>query len=232
MNDANPDDVRKDEDFVSAECPSNEDVCAFVERRLPAPRMAAVAEHVAACGACREKVGDLAEWLADGLDASAAFSPEDAAAAARKALESAGVRREMDLWRRLVDAVVRRSSHECLAAADGQTADQAQRQNSMAGELHFVSNPPPPHRNAWHVRATLPTDMFDEANVRFQVFDGDDRAMPSGVLTFCGVDLGIEEGYAFMSMSEFRRNLHVPAISFRQDGGETVEGVFFAAYGI
>lgn len=231
MNDANSNDVRKDEDFVSAQCPSNEDVCAFVERRLPAPQMAAVAEHVAACDGCRERIADLAEWLADGLDGDSASSSEDMAAA-RKALETAGaVRRGMDLWRRLADAVAVRS-RECLAAADGQTADQVQRQNAMAAELHFVSNPPPPHRNAWHVKATLPMDMFDEANVRFQIFDGEDHAMPSGVLTFCGIDLGIEEGYAFMSMSEFRRNLHVPAISFSQDGGESVEGEFCAAYGI
>lgn len=230
MNDANSNEARRDEDFVSAQCPSNEDVSAFVERRLPAPRMAAVAEHAAACPECGERIASLAEWLADGLDGDVAPSPEDVAAA-RRALEPGGVRRGMDLWRRLADAVAARS-RECLAAADGQTADQVQRQNAMAGELHFVSNPPPPHRNAWHVKATLPTDMFDEANVRFQVFDGEDHSMPSGVLTFCGIDLGIEEGYAFMSMSEFRRNLHVPAISFRQDGGKSVEGEFCAAYGI
>lgn len=232
MNDVNANGVHVDEMPVFSECPAVEDIGGFVERRLPDSRMAAVAEHVATCSECQEKVADFAGWLADGqdLDVDAASLPEDRDAV-RKAMAAVDVRRGAELWRRLFDAFGN-GTRECLAAADGQTADQMQRDNAMVGELHFVSIPSTPRKDAWHAKATLPASASDEACIRFQVFDGDDRAMSSGVLRFCDVDLGVEEGYAFMSMGEFRRNLRIPMVWFRHGDGNPVEGVFSAAYGI
>ena len=216
---------------VFASCPSDEDLGLFAERRLPDPQMAAVAEHLAECPACRETVRDVADWLASGqrLDVEAA-TPEERDAV-RGALVEAGAQRVRDLWQRVFNAV--KPAREYLAAADGQTADQIQQRNARAGILHFVSRTQPPHKDAWHVKVVLPAETgSDEANIRLQVFDVDERAVPSGVLTFCGVDLNIDEGYAFMPMGEFRKNMRMALVSLRRGDGEPVPGELTAAYGI
>ncbi len=212
-------------------CPSDEDLGLFVERRLPDPQMAAVAEHLAECPACRETVRDAADWLASGqrLDVESATAEERDAV--RRALVEAGAQRVRDLWQRVFNAV--KPVREYLAAADGQTADQIQQRNARAGILHFVSRTQPPHKDAWHVKVVLPAETgSDEANIRLQVFDVDERTVPSGVLTFCGVDLDIDEGYAFMPMGEFRKNMRVALVSLRRGDGEPVPGELTAAYGI
>ena len=193
--------------------------------------MAAVAEHLAECPACSETVRDVADWLASGQrqDLEAA-TPEEREAVGR-ALADAGAQRVRDLWLKVFNAV--RPAHEYLAAADGQTADQIQQRNARAGILHFVSRTQPPHKEAWHVKVVLPAETgSDEANIRLQVFDVDERTVPSGVLTFCGVDLDIDDGYAFMPMGEFRKNMRVALIALRRSGGEPVPGELTAAYGI
>ena len=216
---------------VLASCPSDEDLGLFVEKRLPDQQMAAVAEHLAGCPACRETVRDVADWLSSGqrLDAGAATLEERDVV--RRALAEAGAQRVRDLWQRVFNAV--RPTREYLAAADGQTADQIQQRNARAGILHFVSKTQPPHKDAWHVKVVLPAETgSDETNIRLQVFDVDERAVPSGVLTFCGVDLDIEEGYAFMPMGEFRKNMRVALIALKRGDGESVPGELTAAYGI
>ena len=216
---------------ASATCPSDGELGLFVERRLPDLQMAAVAEHLAECPACMETVRDVADWLSSGqrLDVGSA-TPEEGDVV-RRALAEAGAQRVRDLWQRVFNAV--RPTREYLAAADGQTADQIQQRNARAGILHFVSKTQPPHKDAWHVKVVLPAETgSDEANIRLQVFDVDERAVPSGVLTFCGVDLDIDEGYAFMPMGEFRKNMRVALIALKRGDGESVPGELMAAYGI
>jgi hypothetical protein len=230
MNDV---ELKKTDDVganASATCPSDGELGLFVERRLSDPQMAAVAEHLAECPACRESVRDVADWLASGqrLDVEAA-TLEDRDVV-RRALAEARAQRVRDLWQRVFNAV--KPTREYLAAADGQTADQIQQRNARAGILHFSSKTQPPHKDAWHVKVTFPAGGSDEANIRLQVFDVDERAVPSGVLTFCGIDLDIDEGYAFMPMGEFRKNMRVALIALRRGDGESVPGELTAAHGI
>ena len=231
MNEANTNKTCTGDVMVTAECPSGDMLGLFVERRLSDSQMVVVAEHVATCPMCKAEVGDIAEWVASGksLDVSAATSYERCAV--DKALDVVRVRRSMELWQRVFAAV--KPAREYLAAADGQTADQIQQQNARVGILHFVSKMQPPHRDAWHVKVTLPAETgSDEANIRLQVFDVDEHNVPSGVLTFCGVDLDIDEGYAFMPMGEFRKNMRVALIALKRGDGEPVPGELAAAYGI
>lgn len=64
------------------------------------------------------------------------------------------------------------------------------------------------------------------------VFDVDERAVPSSVLTFCGIDLDRDEGYAFMPMGEFRKNMRGAMIALRRGDGDSVPGKLTAAHGI
>ena len=230
MNDA---EVKKTDDVganASATCPSDAELGLFVERRLPDPQMAAVAEHLAECPACRESVRAVADWLASGqrLDVEAA-TPEERDIVGR-ALAEAKAQRVRDLWQRVFNAI--KPTREYLAAADGQTADQIQQRNARAAILHFSSKTQPPHKDAWHVKVTFPAGGSDEANIRLQVFDVDERAVPSGVLTVCGIDLDIDEGYAFMTVGEFLKNMPVALIALRRGDGEPVPGELTAAHGI
>ena len=231
MNEVNTSKTNIGDVVVTTTCPSGDMLTLFVERRLSDSQMAVVAEHIATCPVCKSGVMDLAEWLASGknLDMNAATAEERCAVA--KALDAARMQRARELWQRVFALI--KPAHEYLAAADGQTADQIQQQNAMAGILHFVSIPPPPHKDAWHVKATLPAETgSDETNIRLQIFDVSENVVPSGVLTFCGVDLNIEEGYAFMSMGEFRKNMHIASIKLRRGDGAAVPGELAAAYGI
>ena len=231
MNEVNTSKTNTGDVVATTMCPSDDTLTLFVERQLPDSQMAVVAEHIATCPVCKSEVMDLAEWLASGknLDVNAATSDERCAV--DKALEPVRARRARELWQRVFLAV--RPAHEYLAAADGQTADQIQQRNARAGILHFVSTPPPPHKDAWHVKVTLPAETgSDEAHIRLQVFDVGEKVVPSGVLTFCGVDLHIEDGYAFMPIGEFRKNMHVALIKLKRGDGEPIPGVLAAAYGI
>lgn len=231
MNEVNTNKTSSGDVVATTTCPSGDMLTRFVERRLSDSQMAVVAEHITTCPVCKSEVVDLAEWLASGknLDMNAATAEERCAV--DKALDAARVQRARELWQRVFAAI--KPAHEYLAAADGQTADQIQQRNARAGILHFVSTPPPPHKDAWHIKATLPTETgSDETNIRLQIFDVSENVVPSGVLTFCGVDLNIEEGYAFMPMGEFRKNMHVALIKLKRGDGEPVPGELAAAYGI
>lgn len=231
MNEINANNARTENMMGSAACPPGDMLSLFVERRLSDSQMAVVAEHIATCPTCKVEVGDIAEWLSLGKDINVDAATHEERCVVSKALDAVRVQHARELWQRVFAAV--KPARAYLAAADGQTADQIQQRNSRAGILHFVSTPPPPHKDAWHVKVTLPTETgLDESNIRLQVFDVGENAVPSGVLTFCGVDLNIEDGYAFMPMGEFRKNMHVALIKLKRGDAEPVPGELAAAYGI
>ena len=212
-------------------CPSDEELSLFVERRLPDSSAALVAMHIVTCPECCANVRDVAEWLAAGqnLDVNAATPSERNIV--NKALGVVHAQSVLKLWQKVFASVKPACAN--IAAADGQTADQIQQRNTRAGILHFVSTPPPPHKDSWHVKVTLPAETgSDDAFIRLQVFDPDECAVPSGVLTFCGINLNIEDGYAFMPMGEFRRNMRVTLIKLKRDDHGTVPGELTAVYGI
>lgn len=229
MNDVNS--VFVEDEASATACLSGEEIALFVERRLSDSQMALVAGHLDSCPACKAEVGDFAKWQASGLSLDTDAATADERLAVKKAQDFVRARHAEELWQKVFAAIG--PAREFLAAADGQTADQIQQRNARAGILHFVSTPPPPHRDAWHVKVTLPADTgSDETNIRLQVFDGDEQSVPSGVLTFCGVDLNIEDGYAFMPMGEFRKNMRIALIKLRRGNGNSVPGELTAAYGI
>lgn len=216
---------------LNCSCLSDEELSLFVERRLPDSSAEPLAMHIAVCPVCSANVRDVAEWLAVGknLDMNAATSVERNIVS--KALGVVRTQRVMEFWEKVFAAVKPVGTY--IAAADGQTADQIQQRNTRAGILHFVSTPPPLHKDSWHVKATLPAETgSDDTYIRLQVFDADECVIPSGVLTFCGIDLNIEDGYAFMSMGEFRRNMRVTLIKLKRSDGGTVPGELTAVYGI
>lgn len=216
---------------LDCSCPSDEELSLFVERRLPDSSAEFVAMHIATCPRCCANVRDVAEWLAAGqnLDMNAATSGERNIV--RKALGVVHTQSVMKLWQKVFASVKPACAY--IAAADGQTADQIQQRNTRAGILHFVSTPPPPHKDSWHVKVTLPAEMgSNDAFIRLQVFDSDECAVPSGVLTFCGIDLNIEDGYAFMPMGEFRRNMRITLIKLKRGDDKIVPGELTEVYGI
>ena len=209
-------------------CPSDEELCRFVERRLSDEQMVTVAEHIASCANCRDVVKDIAEWVAAGMELES--NTATSKGRIEGGIDAALIQRAQVLWQKVFDAVG--NAHEYLAAADGQTANQIQQRNANTGSLTFVSNPPPPHMNSWRAEMILPSDMgADDMGIRFQVFDAEESTIQSGVLRFCGVDLEVEDGYAFMKMGDFRRNMRVAQISLTQGDGVTVPGVLTFAYG-
>ena len=231
MNEANTDKTDSGYAAPPGPCPSDDILGLFAERRLSGPQMAEVAEHIAACAKCKSGIADLAEWLAAGKDLDTDAATDVERRAVEKALDAVRMQRARELWEKVFAAI--KPAREYLAAADGQTADQIQQRNARAGILHFVSVPPPPHKGSWHVKATLPAATgSDETHIRFQVFDAGGNAVPSGVLTFCGVGLDIEDGYAFMPMGEFRKKMHIALIELKRGDGAPVPGELEAAHGI
>ena len=212
-------------------CPSDEELSLFVERRLPDSSAGFVAMHIATCPGCSANVRDVAEWLAAEQDFDMNAVTLEERNIVSNALGVVHAQRIMELWQKVFAAVKPACAY--IAAADGQTPDQIQQRNTRAGILHFVSTPPPPHKDSWHVKVTLPAETgLDDTYIRLQVFDVDECVIPSGVLTFCGIDLNIEDGYAFMSMGEFRRNMRVTLIKLKRSDRGTVPGELTAVYGI
>lgn len=204
-------------------CPDETLLGRFVLRSLDPVQMEAIALHIMACPRCKDIAKDMAEWIVAGrtLDVDAA-TPEE-----RKVVNDAyGIVRAKyvrELWHEVFAAV--RPRREYLAAADGQTDDQIQQETAMrSGFIHFVSCTSPGHKDAWHAKWAVPTTVSDDTYLRLQVFDGSDKPINTGVLIFCGVELEIADGYAFMSIKSFRKNIGKSLIALKTADGRIIEG--------
>lgn len=212
-----------DRDNVHGICPDEKTLGLFVEQALEAEQMESVAGHLLDCPQCRERARDHAEWIAAGRKLDVNEAPTEVWQAVRAVHLSARLKDARMRWRRIAATFM--PKREYLAAADGQTADQVQQDMAVrSGFIYFAANVPPGHKDAWHARLAIPTAVTDETVLRLQVFDGADRPVENGTLTFCGVDLGIEEGYAYMSIKSFRKNIGISLIALKTEDGRVVPG--------
>ena len=210
-------------------CPEEETLRLFVERALDPALMEAVALHIIDCRDCKDTAKEMAEWLAagSGVDVDNATPEERHAVCA--AYNAVRKRHVQALWQQI--HALARPRREYLAAADGQTADQIQQETAIrSGFIHFASCTSPGHKDAWHAKWAVPTAATDETCLRLQVFDGNEQPIPSGTLVFCGVDLEIEDGYAFMPVKTFRENVGVSLIALKKADGSMVPGEPVRAY--
>ncbi|MBQ9430433.1 MAG: hypothetical protein IJU44_02670 [Kiritimatiellae bacterium] len=207
-------------------CPEQETLRFFVERILDPVGMVAVAQHLKICASCREEAKDHAMWIAAGLEIDVADATEEERALVCNILRRDSSVAIADLWRDILEKIS--PSHEYLAAADGQTADQLQQTNAdLSGFFHFASKGGSGHKNAWYARLAIPAVVTDMTLLRFQIYDFQDSnrsPIESGVLNFCGIDLKVQDGYATISLKTFRENVGVALIALRREGGETVPG--------
>ena len=215
---------------VSGTCPDEETLGLFAERSLEPGQMETVAMHLLDCPRCKERVKEHVEWM----DIGRRTDVNDATPAEWKKVRDiySSVRRK-DVQKRWGEITAAFSpKRDYLAAADGQTADQIQQNIAMrSGFIHFASTVPAGHKDAWHAKLAVPTAATDETVLRLQVFDGDGIPVESGTLTFCGVDLGIEEGYAYMSVKAFRKNIGVSLITLKRADGRAIPGEPVSARG-
>lgn len=215
---------------VRGMCPDEETLGFFVEQVLEPEQMEAVALHLLDCPRCRKSAKEHAEWIAAGRR----IDVNDATPAEWQAVRDiySSVRKK-DIQRRWAEIVAAFSpKRDYLAAADGQTADQVQQDIAMrSGFVYFASSVPAGHRDAWYAKWAVPTAATDDTVLRLQVFDGDGKPVEAGTLTFCGVDLGIDEGYAYMPIKTFRENIGVSLIALKRDDGRIIPGEPVSARG-
>ena len=210
-------------DLVRGMCPDAETLGLFVERSLEPGRMEAIALHLLDCPRCRQVAKDHAEWIADGRKTDVGNATPEEWQKVRGIYCSVRGRDMQVRWKEIAAAFS--PKREYLAAADGQTADQVQQDMAMrSGFIHFAANLPVGHKDAWHARLALPTAVTDDTMLRLQVFDGEGMPVESGTLTFCGVDLGIKDGYAYMSIKSFRDNIGVSLIALKTEEGRVIPG--------
>ena len=180
---------------------------AFAGMELDVEAAVEAADHISRCVPCRRRLSGIAVGLA------------------RK--------RRLDRWRSLAALFAPR--RECLAAADGQTADQQLRDTaSRSGFIHFIASAVGEDEPGfWHVKLALPTVVTAESRLRMQVLDGKGILIPVGTLTFCGVDLEVKDGRASMPVSVFRERIKDPenaVILFRGEDGNAQAGMLAFAY--
>ena len=215
---------------VHGMCPDEETLGLFAERSLEPGQMEAVAMHLLDCPRCREGVKEHVEWISIGrrLDVNDATQAEWEKV---RGIYSSVRRKDVQKrWGEIMAAFSQKRDH--LAAADGQTADQVQQDIALrSGFIHFASTVPAGHKDAWHAKLAVPTAATDETALRLQVFDCDGKPIESGTLTLCGVDLGIEDGYAYMSVKAFRKNIGVSLIALKRGDGRSVPGEPVSARG-
>ncbi len=222
--------TKDNEDIARGMCPDEETLGLFVERALESGQMEAVAMHLLDCPRCRESAKEHAEWLAAGRK----IDVNDATPAEWQAVRAIYLEvRRKDIQRRWAEIAAAFSpKRDYLAAADGQTADQVQQEIAMrSGFAYFASSVPAGHKDSWHAKWAVPTAVTDNTVLRIQVFDGDGKPVESGTLTFFGVDLGIEEGYAYMPITTFRKNVGVSLIALKRDDGRIIPGEPVSAEG-
>lgn len=217
------DHMKDNEDIAHGMCPDEETLGLFVERALEPEWMEATAVHLLGCPRCRETAKEHAEWLAAGRRIDVNDATPEEWQAVRDIYSSV---RQKDIQRRWSEIAAAFSpKRDYLAAADGQTADQIQQDIAMrSGFVYFASSVPAGHKDAWYAKWAVPTAATDDTVLRLQVFDGDGKPVESGTLTFCGVDLGIDEGYAYMPIKTFRKNIGVSLIALKRDDGRVVPG--------
>ena len=205
-------------------CPGEEVLQQFAERLLDEAQMEAVVSHLLECSRCRESVKDIAEWLAAGRILDVDDATPDEKRIVEKCIAAVREKHAQTLWRRIF--AIAAPSRVYLAAADGQTADQLQRETALKSSfIHFVSCGSEKHKDAWHAMLAVPVEATDETCLRLQVFDKDERPVESGALTFCGVDLPIEDGYAYMPIKTFREHVGVSLIALKTEDGRTIPGM-------
>lgn len=215
--------------LAAAECPDERTLGLFVERALDESEMTDVALHVAACPKCKEVMRGHAQWLLDGQKLDVREATEELRQAVRKVLADKRRKEIETLWRDVFASF--QNSRSYLAAADGQTGDQIQQETAVrSGFVHFVSSEVQKRSDAWHVKLAFPTTVSDETKLRLQVFDADERPMKSGTLVFCGVELDIVDGYAYISVKVFRENIGVSLIAVKTNDGKLIPGEPVRAY--
>ena len=217
------DDMNNNGGLARGMCPDGMTLGLFVERSLEPEQMEAVALHLLDCPRCRTEAKDHAEWIADGRRIDVGNATMDEWQAVRGIYRSVREKNMRSRWKEIAAAFG--PKREYLAAADGQTADQVQQDVAMrSGFIHFAANVPAGHRDAWSARLAVPTAATNETVLRLQVFDGEGNPVGSGKLTFCGVDLDIEDGYSYMSVKSFRKNIGVSLIALKTDDGRVIPG--------
>jgi len=180
-----------------AACPDDATLGAFVEHRLPDDEAGRVLEHVAGCAGCRSRAKALTDWLA--ANDVAGEPSAEVTSMARRVWEAAQ-------WRRVFDLL--RPNRELLAAADGQSADQAQSENAIrSGFLHFVAVTPRGHRDSWRVDLPIMSNPTPDSLLRLTASDSEGRPIADGVLSFCGMELKIANGRAVITLGDFQRQL-------------------------
>ena len=212
-----------------ASCPEESTIGRFFEKSLEPAQMEAVALHIIECPRCRDAAADMAEWIAVGREIDVRTATSEERRVVCETYDSVRAKYVQTLWQEIYAAIQPR--REYLAAADGQTADQVQQETAMrSGFIHFVSNTPPGHKDAWHAKWAVPTAVSDETCLRLQVFDGNERPIKCGTLIFCGVELAITDGYAFISIKSFRKNIGKSLIALKMSDGRLIEGEPVKAY--
>lgn len=211
-------------------CPEERILELFVERELEEDLAERIAIHISECKACKDIVREHSKWLLDGRKLDVNDATEEQRSAVREILNAAGIKRAQKIWREIFDAFKERTAY--LAAADGQTGDQIQQETAMrSGFVHFVSDSSQNRLDAWHAKLAFPAAITDETYIRLQIFDGEEQPIESGTLIFCGVELNISEGYAYMSVKDFREHIGSSIIALKRSDGKVIPGEPVRAYG-
>ena len=177
--------------------------------------------HVCSCRECLDTLRDGAEYAEYLREGAPAVTQEERSGILARIRELSGIRLR---WEKVLRML--RPQAEILAAADGQNADQQLSRSAMlAARLHFSARCAAGLLRHWTADIPIPEHPTEDTVLRVRVRDGMGRPVVKGGLYFCGMDLPVEEGVAWLSLKDFQEHLSTADIWLEFADGVRESGV-------